>query len=524
MTFGKSVRGLREQAEMSWEQLAEALGCSEQTVRQWEDGDAFPAPEELTCLARFFGVSLKRLFFADEELSRAERVRPNYESLPGYEYYPASLMTEYLQSTEEGLDIEGYRELFETVSNMPRGEAQKELGDLLFGIVSAAPAREGYPYVEPSDLESIRQLRKACPYGKGPVSDLEEKISGAWYGRICGCLLGKTVEGVRTHELIPFLKETGNYPMTRYILKSDLDKTDLSKYEFGFGGRCYADSIDGMPVDDDTNYTVLYQEIIERYGRDFTPSHVARIWLLLQPKEFYFTAERVAYRNFLYGFVPPDSAFFENPYREWIGAQIRADYFGYICPGDPEQAAAMAWRDASVSHTKNGIYGEMMAAAMIASAARTSDLEEILQAGLAEIPATSRLYEDVWSVLKGYREGVSREACFESIHRKFDEKTSHGWCHVIPNAMIVAASLLYGGGAYGASVCMAVQTGFDTDCNGATVGSILGMANGIRSIPEVWTNPISDTLYTSLYGLGTVRISDRIAMTLRHIRAGAGEP
>jgi ADP-ribosylglycohydrolase len=83
--------------------------------------------------------------------------------------------------------------------------------------------------------------------------------------------------------------------------------------------------------------------------------------------------------------------------------------------------------------------------------------------------------------------------------------------------MIVAASLLYGGSDYGKSICMAVETGFDTDCNGATVGSILGMANGIESIPEYWTKPINDTLHTSIFGVDTVKISDRVKVTMGHI-------
>ena len=106
------------------------------------------------------------------------------------------------------------------------------------------------------------------------------------------------------------------------------------------------------------------------------------------------------------------------------------------------------------------------------------------------------------------------------IHGEYDEHTAHGWCHTISNAMIVAASLLYGEGDFGKSICMAVETGFDTDCNGATVGSVLGMANGIESISEDWTKPINDTLHTSIFGVGTVKISDRAKLTMQHITKG----
>lgn len=83
--------------------------------------------------------------------------------------------------------------------------------------------------------------------------------------------------------------------------------------------------------------------------------------------------------------------------------------------------------------------------------------------------------------------------------------------------MIVTASLLYGNGDYGKSICMAVETGFDTDCNGATTGSILGMANGIESIDSSWTRTINNTLHTSIFGVGTVSITELVKQTLSHL-------
>ena len=180
----------------------------------------------------------------------------------------------------------------------------------------------------------------------------------------------------------------------------------------------------------------------------------------------------------------PIRQFIKNPAREWIGAQIRGDYYGYINPGDPETAADMAWRDASISHIKNGIYGEMFVSAMLAAAAVTDNIEEIILSGLSQIPNTSRLYEAIMQIINNYKNNVSAEQCFKEIHKKYDEYNGHDWCHTISNASIVTASLLYGGGDLGKSICMAVQTGFDTDCNGATVGSIIGMITGFEKIGQ----------------------------------------
>lgn len=523
MTIGISINKLRTDANLSQEQFAARFGVSQQSVQKWESGTAVPSLDKIVQISKYFGVSLDDLVLGNdnrvvEEMKNIVALKPQYENIHNWEFYASNLMTEYTQSIEEGLDVERYQDVFTAVSKLPKNELQKKLGDILFVVVSTASQREGYPYIEPSDLETIKKLRTPFSCESGVEKNPEEQIHGAWMGRICGCMLGKTVEGIRTNELIPFLKETGNYPMHRYILHSDLNQDILNKYKYAFAVRPYADKIDGMPTDDDTNYTVLYQEIIEKYGRDFTPFDVSRAWLKLQPKDAYCTAERVAFCNFVNGYFPPASATYKNPYREWIGAQIRGDYFGYINPGNPELAAEMAWRDASISHTKNGIYGEMFVAAMLAVAARTDNIKDIILGGLAEIPYTSRLYEAIQFILDGYENGVSCADCFQTIHARYDEYTAHGWCHTISNAMIVVAALLYGGGDYGKSICMAVETGFDTDCNGATVGSILGMAKGIASIPECWTNPIQNTLHTAIFGVGTVKISDRVQLTLKHMK------
>lgn len=508
---------------MTQEQFAELFGVSQQSVQKWERDTTTPDLDKIITISKYFGISLDALVLGNDnrivdEMKKTKVIKPHYKNIHDWEFYSSNLLLEYQESLDEGLDIEIYKDVFSSVSRLPKGEIKKKLGDALFEAVTSAPQREGYPYIEPSELEQIRSLRRKSAFvPNSHPENMESKIQGAWMGRICGCMLGKTIEGIRTDELTPFLKETDNYPMHRYIYKSDLTDEIIEKYKFGFASQFYADEIDGMPIDDDTNYVVLAQEVIGQHGRDFAPCDIANAWLKFQSKEFYFSAERVAYLNFVKGFDPPESAAYKNPYREWIGAQIRGDYFGYINPGNPELAAEMAWRDASISHIKNGIYGEMFVSAMLAVAATTDDIETVILSGLSEIPYTSRLYEDVMSVVQAYKDGASKDDCFNMIHKKYDEYTSHGWCHTISNAMIVATALLYGEGDFGKSICMAVETGFDTDCNGATVGSVLGMIKGIEQIPEYWKNPIKDTLHTSLFGIETVKVSERAKLTLKHI-------
>ncbi len=448
-----------------------------------------------------------------------ESIAPDYVNNMEWRAYSNSIDLEYTQSFEEGLDIEEYKDLFAAVSKMPCCKEKEDIADSLFSIITNAPIKSNYNYDEPSTLPEIKALRdNFSVIGNIPDREiLKKKIEGAWYGRICGCLLGKPIECSRTDELIPFLKDIGNYPMSKYILNSQITQEISQKYTFKFKDHTYIDNIDGAPIDDDTNYTVMSQVLIEKFGKDFKPINIADMWLSTQPIYNYFTAERVAFKNLTLGFTPPNSGKYKNPFREWIGAQIRGDYYGYINPGNAEAAGEMAFKDAIVSHTKNGIYGEMFVSAMLASAAISNNIIDILKGGLGQIPKTSRLYEEIYDVIENYINGVSCQDMFSKIHKKYNEFTSHGWCHTLSNAKIVAASLLYGNGDYGKSICLAAQTGFDTDCNAATVGSVLGMANGIDSIDEYWYSPLNNKLNTSILGYNQLKITDLIDKTMEHI-------
>lgn len=447
------------------------------------------------------------------------KIKIDYNNIDGLNRYPQDLMTEYIQSVEEGLDVEKYKGLFEEISKLQPGEYKTRMSDVVYEMVINADIRPDYKYNEPSSLEEIKALRKPHDFEKNEPDEgtLKKKILGAWTGRACGCLHGKPVEGIRTNELIPLLKETGNYPMHRYILSSDITDEVCSHYKFGLKNKPYADTVDGMPVDDDTNYVVLAQKIVEEKGRSFKSEDVALAWMKYQSIFSYFTAERIAFVNFVNCIEPPASAMYKNVCREWIGAQIRGDYFGYINPGKPEKAADMAFRDACISHVKNGIYGEMFVSAMIACAAVTDSIEDIILGGLAQIPETSRLFEAVMKIIDGYKNGVTVDECFDVIHAAYDEHTDHGWCHTISNAMIVTAALLYGEGDFGKSICQAVGMGFDTDCNGATVGSVLGMRNGIDGIDEYWKKPVNEKIHTSIFGVGTVDIKQAAELTMKHM-------
>jgi ADP-ribosylglycohydrolase len=433
--------------------------------------------------------------------------------------FAPEMLLEWKQARDEGKDVRLLKAVCEEVANRARTENKEEMAKALKIRLDNAPMIKGYPFIEPSDYPSIQSAKPNRRHSfELKLSDevLKDKLAGAWIGRISGCLLGKPVEGWQSKDLHKLLKDTNNFPMNRYIEKKDFTPAWLEKIDLN---RAWADCIDGVaPIDDDTNYTVLALELVKSYGKEFTADDVLEGWMKWLPYLATCTAERVAYRNAAAGFRAPETATVLNPYREWIGAQIRGDFFGYLNVGNPDLAAEMAFRDGCISHVKNGIYGEMLMAAMIAAAAVSDDLVVVIEAGLDEIPARSRLRRDVQAVLDWHKAGNSYDEVVASIHKFYDETDGHGWCHTNSNAMLVVTALLYGEKDFGKSLCMAVQPGFDTDCNGATTGSILGIMLGEKAIPQVWIDPYQKKLATSIIGHNLVTVDELAESTFELIK------
>lgn len=429
------------------------------------------------------------------------------------------LQTERLQAEQEGRDLAGLIQEFARL-DIPELDdpveypgRQQEFRRLLDRVASR-PFREGFAEREPDDLSEIRDLRPGAPPLPplpGDPEVLADRVHGAWLGRVCGCLLGKPVEGWRRPRMWGYLRETGRFPLDGYFQAT---ATPEVRERYGVGeDRCFLETVTCMPEDDDTNYTVLNLALLEQHGPGFTSEQVAEFWLSRLPVLHTCTAERVAYRNLVLQLPPPLSATHQNPYREWIGAQIRADLWGYFAAGDPELAAELAWRDARVSHVRNGIYGAMWAAAMIAAAFTGAAPETCIRAGLGQIPAECRLAVGLREVLAWREQGATYDQAVERLHGRWSEERAHDWCHAIPNALAVAVGLLWGERGFGPTLCRAVQACFDTDCNGATAGSVIGALTGAGSVPAEWSGPIRDTLETGVAGFHRVRVSDLAART-----------
>lgn len=348
--------------------------------------------------------------------------------------------------------------------------------------------------------------------------DLADRVHGGWLGRIAGNMLGKPVEQgeVWTRERIDrYLREADALPLTDY-LPEPADPADAAALRPEWR-QCVRGRVRGSCRDDDVDYAVLGLHLLETHGFGFSTEQVGDLWLLRLPYLQTFTAERAAYRNLANGLKPPLTATYDNPYQEWIGALIRADVHGWTCPGDPRRAASLARRDAVLSHTGNGVYGAMWAAALIASAFTARDVRVALDSALAVIPASSRLARTVRRVMSLHEARLTWEETLDTVS---GETAGLGWIHTVPNAAVLTAGLLYGDGDFTRTVALTVRGGLDTDSNGATAGSVAGVMTGAAAIPARWTEPLRDTVRSAVFGFDGVRISALAERTVRLARAG----
>ncbi|MET8581631.1 ADP-ribosylglycohydrolase family protein [Streptomyces collinus] len=354
---------------------------------------------------------------------------------------------------------------------------------------------------EPTDLERIRALCPGWP-ARPPARPAPSPLAleASWLGRAAGCLLGKPVEKLPLEAIRALARSTGNWPLSTWFTARGVPGELLAAHPWNrrSAATSLAENIDGMPEDDDLNYPLLNLLLLQRHGRAFSTADVAGLWLDELPPGRAFTAERLAFRNLLGGIEPPLTARHRNPFREWIGALIRADVHGWTNPGDPAAAAEQAHRDAVLTHTANGVYAAMFTAATLAAAAGGApDVHACLRTGRSVVPAGSRLaraVDDALDLAAGHRDF---DDIVDALHAR--HAATHHWVHAVPNTALIAAALAHADGDFTGSVCRAVSGGWDTDSNGATAGSVAGLLAGDPgALPDRWRTPLKNRLATSV--------------------------
>jgi ADP-ribosylglycohydrolase len=424
------------------------------------------------------------------------------------------LKEEFIQRADEGCEIpETLRKRFSSLDPIKDGWNPEAI-DPLYDELMDLPSDPSLAKKEPNDLPAIRALRPDGPRDLSwhPAKDeLSDRLHGAWTGRCVGCALGKPVEGlgmsrdengktIGRRKIREYLEKRGDWPLRDYFSSRDIgDGYTIPKF------HSYRENIAYMEPDDDIHYTLVGLGVLEEFGANFTWQNIARYWLSRLPMTAICTAEAQAILNVQNcsrrGFeISRDADWvrrYRNPYREWIGAQIRSDGWAFCCAGKPELAAEFAWRDAHWTHERNGIYGEMMFAAMQAAAFVETDFERIVDIGLSEIPRDCRLAGWIHRCRKWLAEYADFESCMERLET---EMGLMHHVHTINNALICLIALHYGKMDTTITPAIAVMCGLDTDCNGASVGSIVGAIAGRKNFGGQLADRLNDEIRPLMFG------------------------
>ncbi len=291
------------------------------------------------------------------------------------------------------------------------------------------------------------------------LATYRDKVMGCWTGKNIGGTLGTPFEGQQQMNDATF----------------------------------YVHKIDGDPLpNDDLDLQLVWLQAVERYGiGHITPRLLGEHWLnmISGPWNEY----GVGGANIRQGIYPPLSGAVRNERWKYSnGAWIRSEIWACLFPGAPDLAARFAWMDASCDHCGEGIYAELFTAALESAAFVLNDFRQLIDVALARIPADSRVAAMVKLACQCYDAKVP----FADARQKIVAANDLGWFQAPANIGFTVLGLLYGEGDFGKTVSLAVNCGDDTDCTGATAGSVLGIMIGRAAIPARWIEPIGERIQT----------------------------
>jgi len=366
------------------------------------------------------------------------------------------------------------------------------------------PMRDDWPYVEPSDLAGIRAEADpdapADPIAEVDLDDSAGRVEAAFLAACAGCVLGKPLEfGPTLADIRAGAEAVGEWPLGDYVPEAMLDrmgKRHASWAETTRGNIAY------VAPDDDVNYIVMGMLLLEGHGAALTPAHVRDAWLRHLPVVACWGPERTmivkagidALNYGDSGADLEDWVTILNPGDELCGALIRADAYGYACPGRPALAAELAWQDARWTHRRTGLYGAMFVAAAIAAAQVVDDRLAPFEIALRLVPRRSRFHEIVADCLAAVRAASDWLDGYERVHGRYGE---YGHCKIYQEVGTLMNTMRFARDV-GDGLCIQVAQGNDTDSFGCTAGSLLGAFFGPGHLADRWLTPFNDEIRTGL--------------------------
>ena len=339
--------------------------------------------------------------------------------------------------------------------------------------------------------------------------DYLERVYAGVLGKLIGVYLGRPFEGWSYEAITQQLGEINYYVHDRL-------------------------NVPLIVTDDDISGTFTFVRALEDYGydRDLTAAQIGQTWLnyLIEEQTVLWwggmgnSTEHTAYLRLKQGYEPPLSGSIElngKVVAEQIGAQIFIDGWAMVAPGDPEFAADLAGRAASVSHGGEAIYGAQCLAAMEAQAFVESDINKLIDTGLSVIPDDSIISYMINDIREWHAKEPDWRKGRELLAGRYGYDKYGGNCHMVPNHGLMIFSLLYGNDDFQRTLMIVNTCGWDTDCNSGNIGCLLGIKDGLAGLgkgPDYRT-PVADRMYLPTAD-GARAITDAVSETVTLVNSG----
>jgi len=412
------------------------------------------------------------------------------ETASGVAVYPASAAVGAMENL--GVDMTSAAPLLREAEGAFARRDWSRLATALARVNGVIAAR--LPSVRQGEPETWDEYRATVPGAAavrtraGMPADYNERVRGAWIGKCIGTALGDPVEGWTSERIA-----AEHAPISGYLVPPKVEN-------------------------DDTAYPILVLHALDEHGAEFTSADLALEWVGHLPLAF--TAEWSAIENVKAGILPPDSRWVRNPCGAWVGGQMRTEIHGLLAPLDPERAAEWAFRDAVISHYREGMDGAIFAAVLTSLAFSGESIETLVRAALRYVRPGGAFAATVERTLDACVRHGDRRRVLEELRSDLDR---FHWIHALPNIACAVTGLVLGERDFERSIVTTLECGYDTDCSTGQTAALLGCLLGARGIPDKWSRPIGQRLTSYVVGFEEIEFEKLVAWTTGWGSTLAGE-
>jgi hypothetical protein len=302
---------------------------------------------------------------------------------------------------------------------------------------------------------------------------LKDKIAGGWAGKMIGVTYGAPTE-------------------FRSLSKIDRDSI-----------KWMPSDIKGSIWQDDIYVQLTFLMSMDKYGIDAP----AKKYQEMFAKAGYplWHANMQGRKNYYDSIFAPASGSPEyNLHADDIDFQIEADYIGFMSPGMPQTASAIAEKIGHIMNYGDGVYGGIFVAALYSEAYFESDINKIIEKALKSIPSESDYYKIIRDVIKLHQQYPSDwQTSWKELEDKWGDVDICGAGSSFNidaklNGAYIVMGLLYGEGDIAKTLEITTRCGQDSDCNPSNAMAVLGVIKGFSGLPENMQNgvkAISDSAF-----------------------------